>query len=62
MVTKDLTYRFSAGEIIKPIAALVGGRGGGKPELAQAGGPIKENLRTALAQAYEIIEQAAKKT
>jgi len=31
MVTKDLTKRFSAGEILKNVAALSGGRGGGKP-------------------------------
>ncbi len=38
-VTKDLIGRVKAGELIKPLAEMVGGRGGGKPELAQAGGP-----------------------
>ncbi|PLX98736.1 MAG: alanine--tRNA ligase [Desulfuromonas sp.] len=37
-VTKDLTAKVKAGDLIKPLAAIVGGRGGGKPELAQAGG------------------------
>ncbi len=37
MVTKDLTGRFSAGDLLKKIAAQVGGRGGGKPEMAQGG-------------------------
>jgi alanyl-tRNA synthetase len=55
MVTKDLTARFSAGEIIKPIASLVGGKGGGRPDLAQAGGPVKEKLDEALAKAADAI-------
>jgi len=37
-VTKDLTGRVKAGSLIKPLAEIVGGRGGGRPELAQAGG------------------------
>lgn len=37
MVTKDLTGRFSAGELLKDVATKVGGRGGGKPEMAQGG-------------------------
>ena len=38
-VTKDLTSRIKAGDLIRPLAEIVGGRGGGRPELAQAGGP-----------------------
>ncbi len=38
-VTKDLTDRVKAGDLIKPLAEIVGGRGGGRPEMAQAGGP-----------------------
>src|SRR2546425_6212894 len=37
-VTKDLTGRYHAGQIIKQLAPLVGGRGGGRPDFAQAGG------------------------
>ncbi|MEE8409685.1 MAG: NADH-quinone oxidoreductase subunit A, partial [Myxococcota bacterium] len=37
-VTKDLTERFQAGKLIRELAPIIGGRGGGKPELAQAGG------------------------
>jgi alanyl-tRNA synthetase len=48
-VTKTLTDRFKAGELIGKLAPIVGGRGGGKPELAQAGGPQPEKLADALA-------------
>jgi len=54
-VTKDLTARFHAGNIIKQVAALVGGSGGGRPDMAQAGGSQPENLDAALAKALEII-------
>src|SRR3972149_5426838 len=43
LVTADLTDRYHAGKIIKEIAPLVGGSGGGPPDLAQAGGPHPEN-------------------
>ena len=39
LVSKDLTKKFPAGEIIKAIAPAVGGSGGGRPDMAQAGGP-----------------------
>jgi alanyl-tRNA synthetase len=54
-VTKNLTARFHAGNIIKQAAALVGGSGGGRPDMAQAGGSQPENLDAALAKALEII-------
>ncbi|OQB51831.1 MAG: Alanine--tRNA ligase [Deltaproteobacteria bacterium ADurb.Bin151] len=44
MVTKDLTGKFSAGNIVKELAPLVGGKGGGRPDMAQAGGTEPENL------------------
>jgi alanyl-tRNA synthetase len=47
-VTRDLTDRFRAGDIIKPIAARVGGSGGGRPDFAQAGGTLPEELDAAL--------------
>jgi alanyl-tRNA synthetase len=54
-VTKDLTDRFKAGELVGKLAQVVGGRGGGKPELAQAGGPLPEKLPEALAMATTLL-------
>jgi len=48
LVTKDLTQRYHAGKIIQAIAPLVGGSGGGRPDMAQAGGQKPENLEQAL--------------
>jgi alanyl-tRNA synthetase len=47
-VTQDLTDRFHAGEIIKELSAKVGGKGGGRPDMAQGGGPDGDKLRGAL--------------
>jgi alanyl-tRNA synthetase len=55
LVTKDLTERYSAGRIIKEIAPLVGGSGGGRPDMAQAGGPKVESLKEALAHLEKMI-------
>ncbi len=60
LVSKDLTKRFPAGEIIKELAPTIGGSGGGKPDLAQAGGPDKEKIGAALEQAYEVVAKKAK--
>jgi len=57
MVTSDLTKRFSAGKIIKEIAPIVDGRGGGKAEMAQAGGKNPERLQEALDAAVALIEK-----
>jgi alanyl-tRNA synthetase len=54
-VTSDLTGRFKAGDLIKAIAPIVGGNGGGKPELAQAGGSKPEHLAEALEAVYRIV-------
>jgi alanyl-tRNA synthetase len=54
-VTKDLAKRFPAGNLIKQIAPLVGGNGGGRPDFAQAGGKDPSGLDAALAKVYELI-------
>ncbi|MCA9773859.1 MAG: alanine--tRNA ligase, partial [Myxococcales bacterium] len=58
-VTKDLTKRFHAGKLIGPMAEIVGGRGGGKPDFAQAGGSDPSKLDASLERLYALIEQAA---
>ncbi len=55
-VTEDLVSSLKAGEIVKPLAEIVGGRGGGRPNLAQAGGPDVERLDEALQAAPTVIE------
>ena len=47
-VTKDLTNRFRAGDLVKRLAEAVGGSGGGRPDFAQAGGPRADDLPRAL--------------
>jgi alanyl-tRNA synthetase len=54
-VTKDLTAKYHAGNIVKEIAAVVGGSGGGRPDMAQAGGTRPEHLEQALAKVYEVV-------
>ena len=54
-VTKDLTNRFKAGDLIKGLAPIIGGSGGGKPELSQAGGSMPEKLDEALEKLYELV-------
>lgn len=55
MVTKDLTDKYNAGKIVKEIAPIVGGTGGGRPDMAQAGGSNPENLGQALNKLKEIL-------
>ncbi|HMB16436.1 MAG TPA: alanine--tRNA ligase [Pelovirga sp.] len=59
-VSKDLTARVKAGDLIKPLAAIVGGRGGGRPELAQAGGPLTEKVDELIAAAPEQLNLLVK--
>jgi alanyl-tRNA synthetase len=55
-VTKDLTSRIQAGKIIGPVAQKVGGKGGGRPDLAEAGGKNPEALDAALAEVYTVVD------
>jgi alanyl-tRNA synthetase len=55
-VTPDLVSKVKAGELVNFVAAQVGGKGGGKPDMAQAGGTQPENLPAALAGVTSWIE------
>jgi alanyl-tRNA synthetase len=55
-VTRDLTSRIQAGKVIGPVAQKVGGKGGGRPDLAEAGGKDPGALDAALSEAYSVVE------
>jgi len=55
-VTKDLTGRIQAGKVIGQVAQKVGGKGGGRPDMAEAGGKDPGALDSALEGAYEVVE------
>jgi alanyl-tRNA synthetase len=55
-VTKDLTSRVQAGKVIGSVAQRVGGKGGGRPDLAEAGGKDATSLDAALSEAYGVVE------
>jgi alanyl-tRNA synthetase len=55
-VTKDLTSRVQAGKVIGPVAQKVGGKGGGRPDLAEAGGKDASALDAALDGVYSVVE------
>jgi len=54
-VTKDLAGRIKAGDIVRQLAPVIGGSGGGKPELAQAGGSQPDKLAEALNKVYGLM-------
>ena len=55
LVSKDLTGRIKAGDLVSAAAKLVGGKGGGRPDMAQAGGPMVDKLREALRQVPTLV-------
>src|SRR5262249_35026012 len=55
-VTKDLTSRIQAGKVIAPVAQKVGGKGGGRPDLAEAGGKDSSALDAALDESYTVVK------
>ena len=55
-VTKDLTSRVQAGKIVGKVAEKVGGKGGGRPDLAEAGGKDAAALDAALADVYSVVD------
>ena len=56
-VTTDLTSKVKAGDIVNQAANVVGGKGGGRPDMAQAGGSLPEQLNEALATATTWLQQ-----
>lgn len=58
MVSKDLTQKYHAGNIIKELAPILGGTGGGKPDMAQAGGKDPGRLDAALTLLYKVVEKS----
>jgi len=56
-VTKDLTSRVHAGKLIQELAKKVGGSGGGRPDLAEAGGKDTSALENAISDAYSLVER-----
>ncbi len=57
IVTKDLVSRIKAGQLVNEVAAIVGGKGGGRPDMAQAGGTMPDKLGDAIAAVPAIIER-----
>jgi alanyl-tRNA synthetase len=55
LVSKDLTGKFHAGKIVGELAPIVGGKGGGRPDMAMAGGKQIENIAQLLKTVPEII-------
>jgi alanyl-tRNA synthetase len=58
MVTKDLSGRVHAGNLIKQVAAVAGGGGGGRPDMAQAGGKDPAKLDDALGVARDLARES----
>ncbi|NTW87722.1 MAG: alanine--tRNA ligase [Desulfobulbaceae bacterium] len=57
VVTADLTRRIKAGDIINKVASLVGGKGGGRPDMAQAGGPMVDKLSEAIKSVPDVVRK-----
>jgi alanyl-tRNA synthetase len=57
-VTKDLVPKIHAGKIVQELAKLVGGSGGGRPDLAEAGGKDTSGIETALSNVYTLVERS----
>jgi alanyl-tRNA synthetase len=57
-VSKDLTGKLKAGELVKQVSEIVGGRGGGRPDFAQAGGPNLERLDDAVSGIFDAVKKA----
>jgi alanyl-tRNA synthetase len=56
-VTKDLNPKLHAGKIVQELAKLVGGSGGGRPDLAEAGGKDTSGIEKAIDQVYPLLDR-----
>ncbi len=53
----DISKRVPAGQVIKELAPMIGGRGGGRPDMAEGGGPETQKLAEALEASYNVVER-----
>jgi alanyl-tRNA synthetase len=56
-VTEDLTKRLPAGKLVRAMGKIIGGGGGGRPDMAEAGGKRPDRLDEALSRAGELVER-----
>ena len=56
-MTKDLTGRVKAGDVVKQIAPIVGGGGGGRPDFAEAGGKDPGKIADLLIESRAVVER-----
>jgi len=61
-ITPDLTDRFNAGKIIKDLSVIVGGKGGGRKDMAQGGGTMVSELKNALSKAFDMVSEHSTNT
>ena len=57
IVSKDLTSAYNAGKLVNRVASFVGGKGGGRPDMAQAGGPLADKVSEAIGAVPEIVKE-----
>ena len=58
LVSKDLTDTLNAGQLVNQVASYVGGKGGGRPDMAQAGGPFADKVSEAISAVPRIVEKS----
>ena len=58
LVSKDLTDTINAGQLVNQVASYVGGKGGGRPDMAQAGGPFADKVSEAISAVPQIVEKS----
>ena len=61
IVSSDLTSRIKAGDLVNSVAKIVGGKGGGRPDMAQAGGPMHDKLHEAIKSVPKAVKQLLEK-